>query len=120
MDDQGGPEVVVANTGGDPRCLGHLVGPHSLLGFAADRLLAEDGLASRGRRFDHRNMQHVGSSHPHRVDVVCAHRLFPVLHRPLEPEVLDRAGTPRFLGVRANKQPGINRPLRKQRGNTQH
>ena len=120
MDDQWGPQVVVADAGGDPRSLGHLVSPYCLLGLAADGLFAEDGFTGRSRRFDHRNVQHVGSGHPHRVDVVCAHRIFPVLHRPLEPEVLDRAGTPRLLGVRADNQPGIDRPLRKQRGNAQH
>ena len=120
MDDQGGPQVVVTDASGDSCRLGNLVGPHGLLGLAADGLLAEDSLTRRGRRFDHRNVQHVGSGHPHGVDVVRAYRLFPILHRPLEPEVLDRAGPPRLLGVRADNQPGVDRSLRKQRRNTQH
>ena len=109
------PAVVVTDPGGHAGAACGALGPHGLLGRAADGLLAEDVLAGLRGRLDHLHVDHVRRRDVDDVDGRVVHHAPPVLRAAGEAERADRVLDARGHRVAADHQLGVEVALPEQR-----
>ena len=111
VQDQRGPQVVVADTASDARRCCRVECCNRMLRFSANRFLAEDSFARRGGCFNHGDVQHVRSGYPDNVDVVRVNGVAPVGYGAFKSEVSDCAIAALLLCVRTNDQHRVKRAV---------